>query len=128
MIWAFVILAFIIFLFVKDKKEEVVRIAKQGGVKHKYGILINYFLSSHPKMEVQKLSTDSITMAVIEPGVRTEFSIRHGFESVSVFWLHDSAGYGIHKLNWTFPEFKPQKEMINEIEGDIAAYEHKILF
>ncbi len=127
MIWAFVILAFIIFLFVKDKKEEVVRIAKQGGVKHKYGILINYFLSSHPKMEVQKLSTDSITMEVIEPGVRTEFSIRHGFEDVTIFWTHESYGLGLHKLNWTFKEYLLQEEMIIQIENDLQDYEKKIL-
>ncbi|EKF56865.1 hypothetical protein I215_01585 [Galbibacter marinus] len=128
MIWVITVLAIIAFLFFKDKGEENKRIAKQGGVKQKYGILINYILSSHPQMEVQKLNTDSITMAVIEPGVRTEFSIRHGFESVSVFWRHYSAGFGNHRLNWTFPEFQSQEEMINEIEGDIAAYEHKLLF
>lgn len=128
MIWFLAIIAIIIFLFMSSKKEETIRVAKQGGVKQKYGILINYILSSHPQMEVQKLNTDSITLAVIESGVRTEFSIRHGFESVSVFWRHYSAGYGNHRLNWTFPEFQSQEEMINEIEGDIAAYERKLLF
>ncbi|WP_335965240.1 hypothetical protein [Galbibacter sp. PAP.153] len=128
MTWVLVIIAIIIFLFVSSKKEENIRVAKQGGVKHKYGTLIAYLLSSHPKMETQKLNTDSITMAVIEPGVRTEFSIRHGFESVSVFWSHHSTGYGRHRLDWTFPEFQSQEEMINEIEDDIAAYEHKLLF
>jgi hypothetical protein len=126
---AFVVIAiaiFLLYIFISDKKEEVQKVQNQGGLLVKYRTLTNHFLSI-PMMKVEQRSSTSITMAVKEPKVVTRFIISHGFENVTVFWFHQSLGFGEHSLNWRFPEGMEQLAMINVIEEELRRYEIKLM-
>ncbi len=120
------VIIFFIFLFFRNKQEEVQRVQSQGGFNLKYGVLINHFLRI-PKMKIEKKNRSSITMAVKDPNVITRFTVSHGFEDVSIYWQHISTGFGNHSLNWKFPESMPQVDMINIIEQELGAYERKLI-
>jgi hypothetical protein len=120
------IVAFIIYLFVTHKKEEVDKIKNQGGIYFKYKELIDYFLTI-PDIQVEKKNSYSITLLVRGAGVETRFIIGHGFEDVSIFWNHKSIMFGIHSLNWKFPEYQSQSQMISTIERELEIYQKNLL-
>lgn len=120
------IIVFIIFLFFRDKQDEVSRIQSQGGFEFKYRVLIHHFLSISG-MQVERGSKSSITMSMKNTSVITRFTISHGFEEVTIFWQHNSLGFGEHKLNWRFPESMSQQTMIKVVEDELGAYEKKLL-
>ena len=120
------IIVFVVFLFFRDKQDEVSRIQTQRGFELKYGILIHHFLSI-PRMQVERRSKSSITMSVKDAAVITRFTISHGFEEVTIFWQHNSLRYGEHKLNWRFPESMSQETMIQVMEDELGAYEQKLI-
>ncbi len=126
MVWILTILAFIIYLFVTAKKEEVAKINNQGGLYFKYKELIDFFLTI-PDIEVEKKNNYSIILAVKGSGVITRFTIGHGFEGVSIFWLHQSLVFGEHSLSWNFPEYLPQSQMIDTIEKELENYQQNLL-
>lgn len=120
------IAVFFLYIFFSDKKEEVVKVQNQGGLLVKYKILTNHFLNI-PMMKIEQRSSTSITMAVKEPKVVTRFIISHGFENVSVFWFHQSLGFGEHSLNWTFPEAMEQLTMIKVIDEELNRFQMNLI-
>lgn len=126
---AFVVIAitiFLLYIFFSDKNDEVKKVQNQGGLLVKYKILTNHFLNI-PMMKIERHSSTSITMAVKEPKVVTRFIISHGFENVSVFWFHQSLGFGEHSLNWTFPEAMEQLAMIKVIDEELNRYQINLI-
>lgn len=121
-----VLIVFVIYIFFRDKQDEVSRIQSQGGFELKYGVLIHHFLSI-PRMKVERRSKSSITVSVKDPAVMTRFTISHGFEDISIFWQHKSITFGEHNLNWRFPESMSQHTMISVIEDELGTYEQKLM-
>ena len=126
MFWVFVIGGFLIYLFFSTKKEEIVRINSQGGFYNKYRVLIDHFMEI-PNIQVENRNSDKISLVVKDPFVQTKFTIAHGFEDVSIFWHHQSVTFGSHSLNWRFPEFASQSEMIATIERELELYQRNLL-
>jgi hypothetical protein len=114
--------AVVIYLFISTKKEEVLKVKNQGGLYLKYQELIDHFLTI-PNIKVEKKNSYSVILAVKGANVVTRFTIGHGFEDVSVFWVHHSTMFGKHSLNWSFPESLPQLQMIDTIEQELEIYQ-----
>ena len=125
MVWILVVLGFLTFLFISDKKEEVQRVKHQGGLQSKYRELMTYFMSI-PNITIERRSPTSITLAVKDVAVVTRFTISHGFEDVSIFWNHKSRAFGEHSLNWKFPEYYPQSQMLSIIENEMEMYQRNL--
>jgi hypothetical protein len=118
--------AVVIYLFISTKKEEVSKVKNQGGLYLKYQELIDYFLTI-PNIKVEKKNSYSVILAVKDANVVTRFTIGHGFEDVSVFWVHHSTMFGKHSLNWNFPESLPQSQMIDIIEQELELYQRNLI-
>lgn len=126
MIIVIIIVAFLAFLFLRDKNDEVKKVQMAGGMQEKYRILIDHFRSI-PNMKVQSNRTTSITMAVTDRFVETKFIISQGFDAVSVSWFHTSIRFGSHELHWKFPETMTQNLIITLIEDELRVVESKLM-
>ncbi|TXD48669.1 hypothetical protein [Polaribacter sp. IC073] len=126
MFLVFIVIGIAVVWFVLGKKEEVAKVNVQGGLDLKYKELIDHFLII-PNIEIEKKNSYSMTLVVKGVNVQTRFTIGHGFEDVSVFWNHQSIMFGKHSLNWNFPEYLPQSQMIDKIEKELEIYQRNLI-
>lgn len=125
-IFIFLIILFIIIKFLADKNKEVTKVKRQGGMKEKYSLLINYFLD-YPNARILECSSSQATIIVRDTFAITIFRIAHGFNDFTVFWEHQSTTFGEHKLYWKFPEYMNQTNVINVIENELNEYAQRTM-
>lgn len=121
MFWVLLVGGFLLYLFFSTKRDESIKVKKQGGFYLKYKILIDYY-ASEPNIIVEKRNNSSITLALKDKQVITRYTISHGFEEVFVFFHQQSLAFGEHSLKWKFPETMPQDHMIEMINQEINLY------
>ncbi|WAC40906.1 hypothetical protein [Pedobacter sp. SL55] len=120
------IVVFLIFIFLRDKSDEVSKVKSYGGMMGKYSILISG-LSDYPGTKVEQTSSTSVWILTRDRLVSTEFRINHGFSDFTVFWTHQSYAFGKHHLRWTFPEYMSQHSATNVIMNEIEEYSIKMI-
>lgn len=121
------IIAFVAFKFISDSKAQSNAIAKQGGMRKKYSILVDNFLGGNENCRIVQESSTFIRVGVANPAASTYFDIVQTYGTVTIQWISKSIPLGSHKLEWQFNEFADQHEMIHQIEHDIETYMGNVL-
>lgn len=116
---ALVIIFILKFLF--DTFMQSNDIKKQGGVRKKYSVLIDYILSGHKDARVVKESNTYIAVGVSGIAGSTIFHIQQTYGNVTIqFEVKNNPIFGHIKKEWTFPENMDQELMIQRMNEDIG--------
>ena len=117
----------IFYNFISDNNKQANIVAKQGGMRIKYRILVDYFLSGRNDCHIIYEVGTSIKVGASSQGGNTYFNIVQTFGRVTIVWTSMNELLGKHELEWQFNEFMNQKEMINKINNDIEIYMSNVL-
>lgn len=121
------VIAIVAFKFIMDSKTQSNAVAKQGGMKKKYSILVEYFLTGNENCRIIQEKSTFIRIGATNPAASTYFDIAQTYGTVTIQWISRSIPLGNHKLEWRFNEFANQHEMIHQIEHDIETYMGNVL-
>lgn len=121
------IICFVGFKFLRDRKRQNQRVAKEGGMLHKYRVLVQYLLSGHPNTKIFQVTGDSLFLGVSSTGGTTTYDLLQTFGKVTITWKVDSPVYGKHKLEWDFDEYLDQNKMIEKIMNDLKQYQTNVI-
>lgn len=122
-----IVLAFIIGKFLYDKNQQAVKITKEGGMRNKYRVLIEFLMSADPRSKIFEEKSDSLTLGLSNIGGTSLFILMQTFGYVTVKWKSDSPIFGKHKMEWDFPENGDQEKMAERIANDIEKYNQKFM-
>lgn len=128
--WWIIILAlvaFVIFKFAVDVNKQAGAVIKQGGMRKKYSILIDYLLNANQGTRIFTETSTFITLGITGLGGSTIFNIQQTFGTVSIEWKAENHAFGKHSLKWNFNEFLDQKKMIEKIENDLGIYQSNLM-
>lgn len=121
------IVAFVAFKFISGSIAQSNAVAKQGGMRKKYSILVDYFLAGNENCRIVLENSTFIRVGVANPAASTYFDITQTYGTVTILWISKSIPLGNHKLKWQFNEFADQHEMIRQIEHDVETYMGNVL-
>lgn len=121
------IIAFVAFKFISDSIAQSNAVAKQGGMRKKYSILVDYFLAGNENCRIVQENSTFIRVGAANPAASTYFDITQTYGTVTIQWISKSILIGNHKLEWRFNEFADQYEMIRQIEHDVKIYMSNVL-
>ena len=128
--WWIIIIAIVVIIAIKfanDSNKQADAVAKQGGMRVKYRILINYILSSDPKCRIIQETATFISVGVSGISGSTVFFIQQTFGFVTIQYKVKSQVFGNHQIEWKFDEFADQEKMIEKITHDIDVYNNNII-
>jgi len=116
------VIAWILFRFFSDVKEQDAKIAAAGGVKAKYQTLVNWALrfGDNGRIIQESDKVASIRIGSIAYNGQVIVDIQPSFGNVTVVWnLKNSISHDDCRLEWDFPENQSQQMMIVKMEHDI---------
>ena len=127
--WWFIIaiVAFIAFKFILDSNAQSNAVAKQGGMRKKYSVLVDHFLAGNEHCRIVQENSTFIRVGAANTAASTYFDIAHTYGTVTIQWISKSIPLGNHKLEWQFNEFEDQHQMIRKIEHDVEVYMGNVL-
>ena len=127
--WWFIIaiVAFIAFKFILDSNAQSNAVAKQGGMRKKYSVLVDHFLAGNEHCRIVQENSTFIRVGAANPATSTYFDIAQTYGTVTIQWISKSIPLGNHKLEWQFNEFEDQHQMIRKIEHDVEVYMGNVL-
>ncbi|MDE6033106.1 MAG: hypothetical protein K2G15_03985 [Muribaculaceae bacterium] len=120
--WRFfiILLAFIVIKFIYDTAKQSAKIKKEGGVRKKYAILINHFLSGHKQSQIFQDDNTLVSVGVMGIAGSQIYFISPAYGNVSIrMEIKNNPLFGNTKMEWLFPEDMDQNLMIERIEQDI---------
>lgn len=108
--WWFIIaiVAFIAFKFILDSNAQSNAVAKQGGMRKKYSVLVDHFLAGNEHCRIVQENSTFIRVGAANPAASTYFDIAQTYGTVTIQWISKSIPLGNHKLEWQFNEFEDQ--------------------
>lgn len=123
-----IILGVVIWYFIsfnKEKNKQIEKLEVYGGFHRAYEELLSEFYEI-PNVQVLNKTRTSITFLINDRFAVTHFYIMHSFNKINVTWELQSISYGEHKLNWTFPDYQLQSQMLKVIFSDMEAYNQRV--
>ena len=120
-------LAFVAVKCTLDSNAQSNAVAKLGGMRKKYSILVDYFLTENENCRIIQENSTFIRVGAANPAASTYFDIAQTYGTVTIQWSSKSILLGKHKLEWQFNEFANQHEMIRQIEHDVKTYMGNVL-
>lgn len=121
------IVALIIGKFFYDRNQQAAKIAKEGGMRRKYRILIEHLMSGDSRSRIFQETSDTITVGLSNMGGSTLFVLTQTFGKLTVQWKVDSPMFGKHKMEWDFPEYGDQDQMLERILNDTGKYQQNMM-
>ena len=126
--WIIIVIVVIaIVKFARDSAKQADAVVKQGGMRKKYRILVEYLLSGDSRARVVQESATFLNIGVSSPGGKTAFWLQQTFGALTVQWRIESPIFGKHKLEWRFNEFADQYDMIRRIVNDVEQYQNNLM-
>ena len=127
--WWFIIaiVAFIAFKFILDSNAQSNAVAKQGGMRKKYSVLVDHFLAGNEHCRIVQENSTFIRVGAANPAASTDFDIAQTYGTVTIQGISKSIPLGNHKLEWQFNEFEDKHQMIRKIEHDVEVYMGNVL-
>ena len=127
--WQVIIIIAIVVIgkFFYDRHQQSLKIAKEGGMDHKYRELIAILMSADERSKIYELTSDSITVGVSGMGGFTLFILTQTFGKLTVQWKMESVIFGKHKMEWTFPEYADQQKMAERIIRECGKYQENVI-
>lgn len=120
--WKFIIIIGIIIVlkFIYDTSNQSQKIKEEGGIKKKYSILVNHFLSGDERCQVFQDTNTMVSVGVTGPAGSQIYYIFPSFGKVSIrMEIKNNPLWGNIKMGWEFPESMDQELMIKRINLDI---------
>ncbi len=127
--WWILILIISIFLirFFYTRNKQAQKIAREGGMLHKYRTLIEIISSGDSRVKIYKVTSDSVLLGLSNIGGSTMFYLTQTFGHISVQWKVDSPILGKQSLEWDFDEYLDQEKMFEKINNDITKYQNNMM-
>lgn len=122
-----IIVLIVIVKFIYDSNQQNVVVQKQGGMLNKYSILVQIIKSGDPRIQIQNIRGDSVDLVLSSAGGITAFYLTQTYGNLTVQWKVQSPLFGMHKMEWTFPEFLDQEKMYNRISNDLEKYQINVM-
>lgn len=115
-----ILLAFIVIRFIYDTVKQSAKIKNEGGVRNKYAILINHFLSGHKQSQIFQDDNTLVSVGVMGIAGSQIYFISPAYGNVSIrMEIKNNPLFGNTKMEWLFPENMDQSLMIEKIDHDI---------
>ena len=121
-IFLIIIIVIVVVHFAKDSYNESEKVAKEGGIRTKYKMLIDNFADPSSGMHIIKETNKYISLGMTNSAGSINFNFQHTFNQIDVTFEMNNVFVGNHKLNWSFPETMDQNEMIYQIETRTKQY------
>ena len=80
------------------------RIKKEGGMREKYGRVIDLIMKQDPRCVIRQETASYINVELYSSGTTTLFELLATFRSVTITYRVLSPIFGEHKLEWEFFE------------------------
>jgi hypothetical protein len=122
-----IIILVVIISFLSAVNKQGKRVLKEGGMRHKYQILIDLLLNEDPKIKIYRITNTSVIIGLSSISGSTFFTINQTFRIVTIQWKIDSAVFGKHSLEWEFDEYMDQTKMFDRILNDLEKYQNNIM-
>lgn len=122
--WGFIITIVILFIikFAYDTVKQSSKIRKEGGVRKKYAILVNHFLSSHERCRIFQDTNTMVSVGVSGSAGSQIYYIYPSYGNVTVrMEVKNNPIWGNMKMEWTFPDSMNQEKMMEKINTDIES-------
>ena len=122
LIFVAIIVVIMIFSFAKDSYKENDKLVKQGGMRVKYRTLIDNFIDDDSGLRVVKETNNYVCVGMKNTSGSIVFHFQHTFDKINVTFEMKNIFIGDHKLEWSFPEYMDQQQMIDRIETSTRKY------
>jgi hypothetical protein len=127
--WTFIIIvvAIIIIKFLYDSQKQNVQVAKEGGMRNKYSLVVHHILDGDSRARIIKETASSIDIGMVSAGGATSFFLTQTYGKLTVQWKMRSPVFGNHSLEWDFPEFLDQEKMLERMNNDLEKYQMNVM-
>lgn len=128
--WTFIIiiLVCIVIKFIYDTSKQSEQVQKEGGIRTKYAVLVDYFLSGDKRCRILQNDNTFVSVGVTGPAGSQIYYIYPSYGSVSIkMEMKNNPLFGHLKMEWTFPEEMDQYKMIDKINQDLEVKFSSIL-
>lgn len=127
--WTIIIIigAIILIKFIYDTSQQKQKVSKEGGMLHKYRILVDALLSGDQRTKIHQVTGDSVIIGLSNVGGSTMFFLTQTFGKLTVQWKVESPVLGKHKLEWEFDEYLDQEKMMQKIMNDLTKYQNNVM-
>lgn len=112
------IILFVIIKFAGATNKQSNEVRSQGGMKVKYMILYEFFMSSHGENKLIKETNTYLCIGHSNYGGSSVFHLQQTFGEITIQFEFNNPVFGKHKLEWSFNEKMNQYKMIEKIEND----------
>ena len=114
------LVAIIVIKFLYDTFKQSSDIKAEGGVRRKYSILVNHFLSGDQRCRIFHESNTLVSVGIAGAAGSQIYYISPAYGKVSIrMEIKNNPLLGNKTKEWTFPEDMDQDDMIQKIESDI---------
>lgn len=120
--WGFIITIVILILlkFIYDTSKQSSKIKREGGVRMKYAVLVDHFLSGHERCRIFQNDNTLVSVGVSGPAGSQIYYIYPSYGNVAIrMEIKNNPLLGNMKMEWSFPEDMNQEHMIEKINKDI---------
>jgi hypothetical protein len=120
--WGFiiVIIALIAIKFIYDTAKQSSKIKSEGGVRMKYAILVDHFLSGDERCRIFQEDNTLVSVGISGPAGSQIYYIFPSYGNVSIrMEIKNNPLLGNMKMEWRFPEDMDQEHMIEKIDYDL---------
>ena len=121
-LFAIILIVIILLFFAKDYYKDYKKMERNGGIRKKYKVLIDYFIEFDPEMIVLKETNMYCFLGAQHYKGSLTFRFQHTFDKININFTMNHNYLGVHKLEWVFHENMPQEDMIYHIEREIKQY------
>lgn len=123
--WGFIITIFILIVikFIYDTSKQSSKIKSEGGVRKKYALLVDHFLSGHERCRIIQNDNTFVSVGVTGPAGSQIYYIYPSYGNVTIrMEIKNNPLLGNMKMEWRFPENMDQEHMIEKINHDIEQH------
>ena len=128
--WVVIIIGIVLFIILKfaiDSNKQSRQVQRQGGMQHKYRVLISHIKSGDPRVKIYKGTNSFISLGTSTIGGTTVFDISQTYGRVTIQWKIESPVFGKHNLEWEFEEYHDQDKMMEKITHDLTHYQNNVM-
>lgn len=127
--WTFLIIIGMLFLinFIYNTNQQKQKVYKEGGMLHKYRVLVDELLSGDQRTKIHQVTGDSVVIRLSTIGGLTLFFLTQTYGKLTVQWKVESPMLGKHKLEWEFDEYLDQEKMVQKIMNDVNKYQINVI-
>ena len=115
MVWLIIagLVIFIIYKFLSDRNKLLDKIAREGGLKYKFRVLIEGLMEG-PNARIEEVLRDSVVITWRSPSQLHQFQIIPAFNKFEVIWKAQLANH-ILENKWMFNDHDDQEIALNMI-------------